>query len=92
MSALKGGQGLKHLRRVDLERLLKALYKKDFEPPLDAMALHRAGLSYLADKVDFLRPLDANGLRAVLVAVIAERREVEKRQARSEGHPPQRLL
>lgn len=33
-----------------------------------------AGLSYLVDRVDFLSGLDEKALRAVLVAVLAERK------------------
>jgi len=37
------------------------------------MNLHVTGLSYLVERVGFLRGLDEAAVRAVLVAVIAER-------------------
>jgi hypothetical protein len=70
----RAGSGLTDLALVDLERLLRALHKKEIACPLVQPELHKAGLSYLVDRVDFLSGLDENAVRAVLVAVIAERK------------------
>ena len=65
---------LTSLTLQDLERLLKAVYREQLPCPIDTKALHVAGLSYLMDKVDFLQGMPVESVRAVLVAVIAERR------------------
>jgi hypothetical protein len=57
-----------------LEQLLAMLYRKQLVLPLTHPTLLEAGLPHLVDKVGFLHGLDHDALRAVLVAVIAERR------------------
>lgn len=69
------GAGLTGLTTTDLERLLRAVYRKTLTCPIGHAELHMAGLSYLVDRVDFLRGLDERAVRAVLVAVLAERRQ-----------------
>lgn len=69
------GAGLTALTTTDLERLLRALHRGLLSAPVGPGQLHVAGLSYLVDKVDFLRGLDERAVRAVLVAVLAERRK-----------------
>lgn len=69
------GAALTALTTLDLERLLRALHKGTLRVPVGPAELHVAGLSYLVDKVDFFRGLDERAVRAVLVAVIAERRK-----------------
>ena len=68
-----GGAGLTELSLADLKNLLRRLHAGELRCPVGPKELHRAGLSYLVDRVDFLRGLDERGVRAVLVAVIAER-------------------
>jgi hypothetical protein len=74
--------GLTHLAIDDLKRLLSALHRKTLRCPVGVQALHEAGLSYLQDRVDFLGGLDETAVRAVLVAVIAERQEQAKRASK----------
>jgi hypothetical protein len=69
------GAGLTALTTTDLERLLRALHRGMLRVPVGPAELHMAGLSYLVDKVDFFRGLDERAVRAVLVAVLAERRK-----------------
>ncbi len=73
-----GGKGLTNLTLVDLERLLRALHKEQLSFPNDPNSLLTAGLSYLVDRVDFLTGLDQRAVRAVLVAVIAERKHATR--------------
>lgn len=68
------GKGLTELTTLDLERLLRAFHRGELRPPVGPASLHMAGLSYLVDRVDFLSGLDEKALRAVLVAVLAERK------------------
>ncbi len=70
-----GAVGLTELDLVDLKRLLSALHKGELECPIRPPQLHVTGLSYLVDRVAFLEGLDERGVRAVLVAVIAERKK-----------------
>lgn len=69
------GAGLTGLSTTDLERLLRALHRGLLRAPVGPAALHVAGLSYLVDRVEFLRGLDERAVRAVLVAVLAERKK-----------------
>ncbi|MGE0788804.1 MAG: hypothetical protein AB7S26_24235 [Sandaracinaceae bacterium] len=75
---MKLGQALTALRTEDLTNLLSRLHQGQLRCPINAAQLHVAGLSYLQDRVDFLSGLDEAGVRAVLVAVIAERRRTER--------------
>ena len=70
-----GGVGLSELSLLDLTRLLSLLHKGELLCPIGPQELHMAGLSYLVDRVEFLRGLDERAVRAVLVAVIAERKK-----------------
>ena len=72
------GQALTQLSNQDLERLLKRVHDGSLECPINQRTLHMAGLSYLVDRVDFLHGHDARTVRAVLVAVLAERRARER--------------
>ena len=71
--AFPGGAGLSELSLADLKNLLKRLHEGALTCPIGPKELHLAGLSYLEDRVEHLRGLDERGVRAVLVAVIAER-------------------
>lgn len=68
------GKALTERSNEELENMLRRLHQGVLPTPLTTQGLHAAGLSYLMDKVDFLVGLDEPGLRAVLVAVLAERR------------------
>ena len=68
------GSALTHLADKDLENILRRVHQGALPLPVTTRSLHAAGLSYLVDKLDFLLGLDERGLRAVLVAVLAERR------------------
>lgn len=72
------GQALTELGLRDLENLLRALHHKQLACPIVPVTLHAAGLSYLVDRVEFLRGLDEGAVRAVLVAVIAERKKAAR--------------
>ncbi len=76
------GKALTGLGERDLEHLLRRVHDGTLECPVDQRTLFRAGLSYLIDRVDFLQGLDARGTRAVLVAVLAERRAAARRAGR----------
>jgi hypothetical protein len=69
-----GGVGLTQLKLLDLTRLLSAVHRGALTCPIGTLGLHIAGLNYLEDRVDFLKGLDEHAVRAVLVAVIAERK------------------
>lgn len=66
--------GLTRVADAELEGLLRALYKSRFELPLTRQTLLSMGLHGLADHGNVIIGLDARGLQAVLVAVLAERR------------------
>lgn len=67
--------GLVDVADADLEKALRALHKGDLDLPVDAIGLARVGLQHCsAPMLATLRDLDAAGVRAVLVAVLAERR------------------
>lgn len=68
------GAGLTGLTTTDLERLLRALHRGELKCPIGHAELHVAGLSYLVDRIELLRGLDERAVRAVLVAVLAERK------------------
>lgn len=64
----------------ELEQLLRQQYRGDLDVPVTVAALARVGLQHRAEEImQSLRGLDEAGVRAVLIAVIAERREGERR-------------
>jgi len=70
------GQGLVPVKTDALRTLLRHLYRGDIEAPLALPDLTRIGLQYCAsDLLHHLRGLDNTAVRAVLVAVLAERKE-----------------
>ncbi|AKF09685.1 hypothetical protein [Sandaracinus amylolyticus] len=74
-----GGKGLVHVSTSDLKLMLSRLHRGQLSCPVTHDRLVIAGLPQLVDKVDFLKGLDEPAVRAVLVAVIAERRANEPR-------------
>lgn len=68
------GIGLKDVETEALKRLLSAVHKEMVYYPLDISELTRLGLQYCAQEIiSGVRGLDGAGVRAVLVAVLAER-------------------
>jgi hypothetical protein len=74
-----GGGGLAHVSTERLERLLRRVHDGSLECPVTHPTLLRAGLPDLVDEVGHLAGLDARGVMAVVVAVLAERRATEAR-------------
>jgi len=73
------GAALTHARTKALEALLRALYREEASCPLTTQELTRVGLQYAAeDLMPHLRGLDMAGTRAVIVAVLAERKIAER--------------
>lgn len=75
------GSALTEVATADLELMLARLHKRQLEAPIAHPTLVRAGLPHLVDRVGFLSGLGEEAARAVLVAVIAERRAVSRRAA-----------
>lgn len=74
--------GLVDVRTADLEKALRALHHGTLPCPLTAAGVASNGLQHVQESLfGTLRDLDARGVRAVLVAVLAER----KRQAAAAG-------
>ena len=64
----------------ELEQLLRHQYRGELGVPVTVAELARVGLQHRAEEImQSLRGLDGAGVRAVLVAVIAERREGPER-------------
>lgn len=76
------GKALTELPTAALRQLLSAVHKGTLSCPVDHRSLLAAGLPALVDRVEHLQGLDARSVQAVLVAVIAERNAIEKREAR----------
>jgi hypothetical protein len=69
------GQGLVPVEDNALKVLLRSLYRGDLTTPLDLPGLTRVGLQYCASELlHHLRGLDDVAIRAVVVAVLAERK------------------
>ena len=68
------GRGLVDVPTEQLTILFRALVRGELRCPLEAWEIARHGLqSWSAEIFDALRGLDAAAVRAVLVAVLAER-------------------
>ncbi len=67
-------RGLTQVPSEDLEELLRAVHRGRLEFPLRRQGLLLLGMNRLAEHASLLQGLDERGLRAVLVAVLAERR------------------
>lgn len=68
-----------------LERLFRRLVRGELVLPLTKASLLAMGFNEVAVSGDLLLGLDARGVRAVLVAVIAERRRSSERADRAAG-------
>jgi hypothetical protein len=65
---------------IELERLLRFVYRQEIELPITPVGLARVGLQHRSEEfMQSLRGLDEAGVRAVLVAVVAERIAVKER-------------
>lgn len=85
---IDAGAGLTLVPTEALRVALRCLHRGDLRCPVDLPELTRCGLQYVAaELMHNLRGLDAPAVRAVLVAVLAERKvaadrnEVERRKA-----------
>ncbi len=73
-----GGIGLTEVSSHDLRKALRSLHRGDLDLPIDVASLARVGLQHCSQPLlAHLRDLDPAGVRAVLVAVLAERRRAE---------------
>jgi hypothetical protein len=68
-----GANGLRDVKTDDLRILLRAVHRDELETPFDRAGLATIGLLRIADDLDHLRGLDASAIKAVVIAVIAER-------------------
>ena len=75
------GKGLTGAPTAALIGLLRAVHKKYLPFPITRAALIEAGYGNVEYALSSLCGLDERGARAVLVAVIAERRAAEKWRA-----------
>lgn len=70
------GVGLAEVSTDALRTVLRALHRSDLDVPVTIAGLTRHGLQEQAGPLlENLRGLDAAGVRAVLVCVLAERRK-----------------
>ncbi len=78
------GTGLTKVPDEDLMGLLRALHHGRLTFPITRSMLFTMGMNQLAEHADPLLGLSEDGVRAVLVTVLAERRATveEKRRAR----------
>lgn len=79
---MQGGLGLVAIPTRDLKAMLARLHHGALACPITHQQLVVAGLPHLVDRVGFLSGLDESAVRAVLVAVIAERRAAEARASK----------
>jgi hypothetical protein len=67
-------RGLTGVTTEQLKTALRMLHRGELEAPLTIVGLTRVGLQNVANEfLDHLRGVDTAGVRAVLVAVLAER-------------------
>ena len=67
--------GLTAIKTPALEKLLRHLYRKEIQCPLNSKGLATVGLQYCQEGLlGALRSLDEKAITAVLICVIAERR------------------
>jgi hypothetical protein len=73
-----GGLGLTEVSTADLRKALRSLHHGDLELPVTIAGLARVGLQHCSQPLlSHLRELNQEGVRAVLVGVLAERRQAE---------------
>ncbi len=69
-----GSDGLTRVSTEDLQELLRLVHRGELRCPVDRVGLASTPLLRLGDDLEILRGLDERATRAVLVAVLAERR------------------
>jgi len=85
-------QGLTPLSTEVLEKLLRHIYRKDVVCPLNSEGLAIIGLQYCQESIlEALRSLEAKAITAVLVCVIAERRQA-KMASQARPEPSESLI
>ena len=70
-----GSGGLTQVTTEDLERLLRAVHRKELPCPIDRIGLACTGLLRTGDDLGILLGLNEQAVRALLVCVLAERRQ-----------------
>ena len=79
-----GGLGLTEVGTEDLRKALRSLHRGDLDLPVTIASLARVGLQHCAiELLAHLRGLDAPAIKAVVIAVIAERNAQARGKARS---------
>lgn len=68
-----GANGMKNVKTHDLKDLLRAVHRGELPCPITQDGLAATGLLRLGDQLSHIRGLDEAGVKAVLIAVIAER-------------------
>ena len=66
-------KGMTAVKTDDVKALLRCVHRGELACPITQIGLAQAGLLRLGDDVGHLFGLDEAGVRAVLVAVLAER-------------------
>jgi len=85
---LDAGAGLTEVETQHLKQLLSLVHKRELSFPLDVHELTRTGLQHCAPPLlGQLRGLDEAGVRAVLIAVLAERLPANRLRRASSGAP-----
>jgi hypothetical protein len=69
-----GANGLRQVKTTDLQDLLRVVHRGELECPITQIGLGTVGLLRIADELGHLRDLDTQAVKAVLIAVLAERR------------------
>ena len=83
---LGAGSGLTEVHTHDLKKLLGLVHREEPNYPLNPTELARMGLQHCsAPLLATLRGLDAGGVRAVVVAVLAERLPSNRKNALRRG-------
>jgi len=69
-----GANGLRGVKTGDLKTLLALVHRGELECPITPIGLATTGLLRIQDDLAHLRGLDSTSTKAVLIAVLAERR------------------
>jgi hypothetical protein len=77
--------GLTKVPNADLESLLRRIHRGELRCPFRRSDLLLAGMNHLADEGDLLIGLPEPGVRAVILAVLAERRARTRTSASAPG-------
>lgn len=71
---MMGSKGLSTVCTDDLKEILRRVHRGELPCPVDRIGLATTGLLRLGDDLEILGGLDERATRAVLIAVLAERR------------------